>query len=171
MRKMLFVLICLWITCSIACAEIPCVCGRTNCICFIQEGDEGRAVNAIKKALFAQGFLAKKAPVNLFNAATTEAVMAFQAANDLPITGRMDDETLTLLLWGVLPEKLKPAQPWSASEVAWIPTDGGIRHHCDWACWKMYDPRLVSKRNAIKMNMLNCGTCHPEAVDTVLERD
>lgn len=73
----------------------------------------------------------------------------------------LDDDTLTLLLWGMLPSALDQAEPASSKLPMWIPTDGGIRHHDLKTCSNMLDPRLVSQRNALAMEMLHCGRCKP----------
>lgn len=161
MRKAaLFALCALLLGCS-ALAEIPCICGLEACLCFVQLGDEGMAVEAIQNELVAQGWLAPKDDASSFDENTRQAVIAFQAAHALPTTGMMDDNTLTLLLWGVLPDELDIRHPESSALPMWIPTDGGIRHHDTPTCSKMHDPRLVSQRNALAMNMLHCGRCKP----------
>lgn len=161
MRKTLLIVLCACLIGCTALAEIPCVCGLTDCQCFIQLDDEGMAVEAIQNALVAQGCLAPNDDASAFDDKTRQAVIAFQAAHELPTTGMMDDDTLTLLLWGMLPEELDAARPDTSSLPMWVPTDGGIRHHDKPTCSKMYDPRLVSQRNALAMNMLHCGRCKP----------
>ncbi len=161
MRKAFIIGLCLCLLGSAALAEIPCICGYADCLCFIQLGDEGMAVEAIQNALVEQGWLAAKDDASAFDEKTQQAVIAFQTAHELSPTGQMDDDTLTLLLWGMLPEALDAAQPFSSTLTVWIPTDGGIRHHDTPTCSQMYDPRLVSQRNALAMNMLHCGRCKP----------
>ena len=161
MRKVLFVLLLLSLCLCTAQAEIPCRCGQEPCGCFIQLGDEGPAVEFIQNTLTAQGFLALRDDASAFDEKTRQAVLRFQEANDLSPTGVMDDDTLTLLLWGMSPDALDAAQPFSSTLVVWIPTDGGIRHHDKPSCSKMFDPRLVSQRNALAMGMLHCGRCKP----------
>ena len=161
MRKTVLIALCvLQLGCS-ALAEIHCVCGLEACICFIQLGDEGMAVEAVQNELVAQGWLAPKDDASSFDEKTRLAVIAFQAAHELPATGMMDDDTLTLLLWGMLPDELDVRRPESSTLPMWIPTDGGIRHHDKRTCSNMHDPRLVSQRNALAMNMLPCGRCKP----------
>lgn len=56
--------------CALACAayaEIPCQCGQPECLCFIQLGDEGMAVEAVQNALVAQGYLAPNADASAFD--------------------------------------------------------------------------------------------------------
>lgn len=161
MRHVCISFICLLLAaCSVA-AEIPCVCGMDKCQCFIQLGDEGMPVETIQNALVSQGYLAPNDDASAFDEKTLQAVLKFQEAHHLPLTGMMDDETLTLLLWGVLPEDLGTLEPHSSSLIVWIPTDGGKRHHDTPTCSGMHDPRLVTQRNALVMNMLHCGRCKP----------
>lgn len=145
-----------------ACAELLCQCGLEQCICFIQLGDEGPAVEFIQNALIAQGYLAPNDDSSAFDEKTQQAVLRFQQQNALLLTGTMDDDTLTLLIWGMLPEELNWAKPGSSQLAMWIPTDGGIRHHDKQDCSKMIDPRLVTQRNALAMEMLHCGRCKPD---------
>lgn len=144
-----------------AAAEIPCQCGLEECSCFIQLGDEGPAVDYIQNTLTALGYLAASNDASDFDDHTLQAVRQFQKDHQLIPSGMMDDETLTLLLWGMLPEELNAASPGSSTIAVWIPTDGGIRHHDLNTCSKMFDPRLVSQRNALAMEMLHCGRCKP----------
>lgn len=160
MRKFVLAL-CLCLVFHAASAEIPCACGLAECICFIQLGDEGMPVEAIQNTLVIQGYLAPNADGSSFDERTLQAVIAFQTKHGLEPTGMMDDETLTLLLWGMLPEALDAAQPFSSTLTVWVPTDGGKRHHDKPTCSGMLDPRLVSQRNALAMEMLHCGRCKP----------
>lgn len=144
-------------------AEVNCVCNKEKCICFIQLGDGGPAVDVIQEALIEQGYLSPQGDVTLFDAGTVEAVKAFQRANRLEETGTMNDETLTLLLWGVLPDEMDLT---ADANGVWIPTDGGIRHHKRAGCCQMYDPRLVSRRNALAMDMQPCGRCKPTGLNS-----
>lgn len=161
MRKILLLILCICLVSCTALAEIPCVCGLEDCQCFIQFGDEGMAVEAIQNALVFQGWLAPDDDASAFDERTRQAVIAFQNAHELSPTGMLDDDTLTLLLWGMMPDELDAAQPESSRLAMWIPTDGGIRHHDSPTCSGMLDPRLVSQRNALAMNMLHCGRCKP----------
>lgn len=161
MRRLAAMLMVIGLLMSQALAEIPCQCGRAECLCFIQLGDEGPAVEFIQNTLISRGYLLPNDDASAFDAKTLTAVKRFQQDNGLAPTGMMDDETLTLLLWGMLPEDLTDAQPLSSTFVVWIPTDGGKRHHNKETCSGMFDPRLVSQRNALAMNMLHCGRCKP----------
>lgn len=142
-------------------ADIPCQCGREHCECFIQYGDRGPAVEFIELALVEQGFLVENTADGYFDQQTYSAVCRFQAFHSIPCTGMMDDETLTLLLWSMLPEELDEARPDLSPLIMWVPTDGGIRHHDNPKCCSMTDPRLVTQRNALAMEMLPCGRCKP----------
>ncbi len=161
MRRFFPALICLLLLACSALAEIPCICGQQACLCFIQLGDEGTPVEAIQNALVSQGFLSPNDDASTFDEKTLQAVLKFQEAHHLPLTGTMDDDTLTLLLWGMLPAELDTLEPHSSTLVMWIPTDGGKRHHGTPTCSGMHDPRLVSQRNALAMQMLHCSRCKP----------
>lgn len=159
MRRLLLLLL-LFLASSIYYAEIPCECGHSHCTCFIQLGDGGPEMEYIQHALIQQGFLAKDHDAAAFDGHTLQAVLRFQEANGLPATGTLDDDTLTLLLWGMLPEELDKSTPGTNGNPIWIPTDGGIRRHINPGCCDMLDPRLVSVRNAERMNMQPCGRCN-----------
>lgn len=160
MRKITLILLPLLLTACAAVAEIPCICSEEACICFIQLGDEGPAVEYIRQTLAEQGYLPSSNGPVIFDEPTRQAIIRFQKEHDLPATDMMDDETLTLLLWGMLPTELDEHDPFSNSNAIWIPTDGGIRRHWKSGCCKMHDPRRVSVRNADMMNMLPCGLCN-----------
>ena len=159
MRKILLMLLML-LPCALALAEIPCTCGQEACVCFIQEGDEGRAVEFIQRMLIQRGYMPAKGEEGAYGPRTAEAVRRFQEANGLPPTAMMDDATLTLLLWGMLPGELDAQEPLSCGNAVWIPTDGGVRRHWKSTCSGMNDPRRVSARNAEMMDMQPCGICN-----------
>ena len=160
MRRMLAILLTLLLFVPGSLAEDGCVCGETDCVCFIQLDDGGMAVEAIQNALVAQGYLAANDDASDFDETTRLAVIAFQEAHSLSPTGTMDDTTLTLLLWGMTPEELDDAEPLSNPRFVWVPTDGGIRRHAKQTCSGMFDPRRVSVRNAELMGMQPCGRCN-----------
>ena len=174
MRRLIccIMLLCLLSACSEA--EIPCQCGLEECLCFIQFGDKGRAVAFIQAILVQRGYLTKKEVASYYDTKTESAVKAFQQDNNLVPTGTMDDDTLTLLIWGMLPEQLDLLQPWSIGLPVWIPTDCGERHHRETNCaphlLKISDPRLVSHRNAMALGFAPCGICNPSGLDTDLTR-
>ena len=160
MQKALPIVFCLCLCFSICFAEVPCECQQEYCTCFIQLGDGGPALEYIQHALISQGYLLQANDAHLFDEHTLQAVLRFQEANNLPITGTLDDNTLTLLLWSMLPEELDIVDPISNGRSIWIPTDGGIRRHKNPACCNMFDPRRVSVRNAELMNLQPCGICN-----------
>ncbi|MGX8705083.1 MAG: peptidoglycan-binding domain-containing protein, partial [bacterium] len=100
-----------------------------------------------------------------FTEEVENAVIQFQRNNNLPETGAMDDDTLTLLIWNIDPLELDRTnpivheKPETFPDMAYIPTDGGKKHHSNPLCSDMYDPRKVSIRNAIKMGFEACGKC------------
>lgn len=161
MRNVLIILFICCIAVSAAEGEILCQCTQTPCNCFIQLGDGGCGVDFIQNTLTKQGYLAPNDDAILFDENTRQAVLHFQQAHHLPQTVVMDDATLTLLLWGMLPEELDRQRPDTSKLIMWIPTDGGIRHHDSPTCCAMYDPRIVSQRNALAMDMRHCGKCRP----------
>ena len=134
---------------------IRCTC-IGHCECFIQEGDEGNAVKEIIKLLIKEGWLTKKTSTAEFSSDVTEAVKQFQGKNHLEPTGTMDDDTLTLLIWGMLPEELDAVRPSSRTETVFIPTDGGKKRHKSEKCSGMKDPRKVSIRNAEALGFDAC---------------
>lgn len=142
---------------------IPCDCLNEPCSCFIQEGDEGNFVKEIIKLLTKKKYLPKKfTPKTIFNADVTKAVKQFQKDNNLMPTGTMDDDTLTLLIWDMLPEKLDRVMPLVSGkpstypDTVYIPTDGGKKRHATRECCNMEDPRKVSIRNAEEIGFDAC---------------
>ena len=117
---------------------IPCDCAGAACQCFIQLGDTGSAVNQIISILIEKGYLASDASASSYSTAVEAAVKQFQSDHLLPASGVMDDDTLTLLLWGLPPEKLDESN--SAVQTVYIPTDGGRKRHLKATCSSMYNP-------------------------------
>ena len=144
---------------------IPCDCNQQPCTCFVQLGDEGGFVKGIVELLIDQGYLAPNTPTGLFSEDVEAGVIEFQRDHNLPQTGTMDDDTLTLLIWGMSPEKLDKASPIVSGDPktypdqVFIPTDGGKKHHFKKTCCNMYDPRKVSIRNAAQLGFDACGKC------------
>ena len=169
MRKVACLALLLFLLAGRALAEIPCLCGLEDCLCFIRLGDEGRPVAFLQAILIQRGYFTAEDISPLFDETVLTAVQDFQRDNCLPPTGLMDDETLTILIWGMTPAELDTLQPWSIGQPVWIPTDGGVRQHSDPYCCDMHDPRLVSYRNAIAMGMYPCGHCHPNGNNSILE--
>lgn len=145
---------------GLASEKISCDCGESSCVCFIQLGDEGKFVSSVIKLLKAQGYCGPKQRVSIFDEGAAEGVMALQRAHDLPQTGMLDDETLTLLIFGMLPEELDEAEPLSRGDCNWIPTDGGKKRHVKPTCGNMLDPRKVSVRNAEALGYTHCKNCN-----------
>ena len=139
---------------------IPCDCHSDPCECFIQLGDEGGAVKKIITKLIEKKYLGKKVSKDMFTREVEKAVKQFQQDNNLDPTGMMDDDTLTLLLHGVLPEKLDITDPYSNCNTIYIPTDGGKKRHSNPECSGMYDPRKVSDRNAEELGFDPCKKCY-----------
>lgn len=104
-------------------------------------------------------YISSNARIEIYDDAIVDAVKQFQANKNLPDTGMMDDETLTQLLWGISVNELDELYPMLNPNSMWIPTDGGKRRHCDPLCCDMYDPRLISIRNADVIGMYPCKRC------------
>ena len=139
---------------------IPCDCGSDPCECFIQLGDEGGAVKKIITILIEKKYLGKKTSKDMLTREVEKAIRQFQQDNNLDATGMMDDDTLTLLLHGVLPEQLDTMYPHSNCSTIYIPTDGGKKRHSNPECSGMYDPRKVSDRNAEELGFDPCKKCY-----------
>ena len=146
---------------------IPCDCGQNPCTCFIQVGDEGGFVKGIVLLLKEQGYCGDKVKITIFTEEARAGVMKFQEENALPVIGTLDDDTLTLLIWGMLPEELDarkpfdPDDPLTNPETVFVPTDGGKDRHRRATCSGILDPRKVSVRNAEKMGFPPCSQCKP----------
>ncbi|MBQ4639311.1 MAG: hypothetical protein IJB69_02195 [Clostridia bacterium] len=137
-----------------------CDCDEKECICFIQLGDEGPIVSSIISLLIEQNYCPATQEVSIFDEGAKEGVLLLQKEYDLPQTGMLDDDTLTLLIWGCFPEELDKLAPSSRYDYNWVPTDGGIRRHRKPDCCEMYDPRKISVRNAEALGYKNCGICN-----------
>lgn len=161
MRRLIPVLLLLCFMTGFALADgIPCYCIEEPCACYIQLGDGGPAIEYIQHALIEKGYLLQNNDASLFDEHTLKAVCTFQAANNLDVTGMLDDSTLTLLLWNMTTEELDALSPFSNGRLIWIPTNGGKRRHVNSQCCKMISPRMVSVRNAEFMDMKPCGICN-----------
>lgn len=143
-----------------ALAAIEDDCGQTPCVCFLQEGDEGIAVEGVTKLLAQQGYLAKKS--SSYTAAVSKAVTAFQSGNGLEQTGMMDDDTLTMLIYGQTSDALTAADGNSNPREVWVPVNGGKKRHGKATCSGMDHPRKMSVRNADALGIEPCGRCKPE---------
>ena len=164
------ILIALLSTMDCAYAHIPCMCNNSpdQCTCFIQLGDKGLAVKKIITILIEKGYLVKSDKNNEFTPEVKQAVIKLQTDNDLECTGWMDDETLNVLLYDVLPDKTEKytAKYWEA--ICYVPTDGGQKYHANPACSDMINPRMISRVNAVCLGIKPCGknTCTPYATLT-----
>lgn len=152
---------------------IPDDCGNTDCTCFVQRGDTGGFVKGIIGLLKDQGYLDRKAKSAQFTEEVEKAVISFQTDNQLPPTGTMDDDTLTLLIWGMLPQDLdrvmpiKKNDPATFPDTVYVPTDGGKKRHSKPECSDMYDPRKVSIRNAEALGYGACSKCEKDRERTL----
>lgn len=146
---------------SNAYAEISCDCGELGCTCFIQMHDDGIAVDHIVDLLADQGYLSTTR-IGSFDDRVYEAVCLFQEENRIEITGIMDDETLTMLIWGVSPQSLTQSDPLLVMDVVWVPTDGGKKRHRKATCSGMYDPRKMTVCNAEALGIDACKRCNPQ---------
>ena len=121
----------------------------------------GDNVKSLQKSLISLGYLKGKAD-GVFGSKTEEAVKKFQKDNNLEPTGMLDDDTLTLLIWDMLPEKLDRVMPLVSGkpstypDTVYIPTDGGKKRHATRECCNMEDPRKVSIRNAEEIGFDAC---------------
>lgn len=155
---------------------IPDDCGNRDCTCFIQLGDTGNFVKGIIKCLKEQGYLGQKVRVGQFTEEVEAAVIRFQKDGGLPPTGTMDDDTLTLLVWGMLPLELDEVMPVARGvpstypDMVYVPTDGGKRRHGKPDCSGMYNPRKVSIRNADRIGFKACKICELEREQLFLHR-
>lgn len=147
---------------------IPDDCGSDPCTCFIQLGDAGGFVKGVIELLVDKGYLGAKVKTAQFTGEVERAVLQFQADNGLPTTGTMDDDTLTLLIWDMMPEELDLLMPVDSRhpetfpDMAYVPTDGGKKRHASPDCSGMYDPRKVSIRNAAKLGYDACKRCEAD---------
>jgi len=158
----LLVLAVLSVSAEHAFAHIPCLCSNPpdQCTCFIQLGDTGFAVQQIIQVLHKKGYLQKIDKKSEFTPDVREAVIRLQEENGLVCTGWMDDETLNELLQDIPfnPSKRKVIKHRKELDydIVCVPTDGGIRYHTDPLCSDMYNPRLITRRNAELLGIEHC---------------
>ena len=138
---------------SVSYAEIECDCSQEVCICFIQLGDEGIAVEKIIDLLAEQGYLSTSR-VSTYDQPVYEAVCLFQRENNLKESGMVDHQTLTALIWGVQNDQS------DESVLVWVPTDGGKKCHRNPLCSGMYDPRKISSAHAEALGIEPCKRCN-----------
>ena len=142
--------------------KITCDCHVVPCVCFIQQGDEGPFVSAVIRLLKEKGYCGPKQKISIFDEGVLDGVMALQKEFGLEETGMLDDETLTALIFGMLPEELDGAEPLSKGDLNWVPTDGGDQRHRLPTCSSMLTPRKVSIRNAEALGFPACQTCNKD---------
>ncbi len=152
---MVLVLLCLS---GSALALVKHTCGLSNCICFIQLGDKGKAVSGIIDRLYEQGYL-PSASGSTFTAEVEQAVMAFQKDHKLKADGKMTDNTLTYLLYGMSVKNLDTYYPELSGDEVWVSTDGGTRFHSNPTCSGMAYARKMSARNAQELGFKPCLRC------------
>lgn len=139
--------------------ERGCDCFEEPCCCFMQLDDAGTPVKAVISVLKEKGYL-KSGIEATYTAEVAEAVSELQRIYNIDETGMLDDETLTYLLWGMSSAELDIARPDLTLEVVYVPTDGGKKFHDNKKCCKMIDPRKISRRNAEKLGIDDCGICY-----------
>lgn len=159
-------LICIaWIllACASAQTQVPieCDCNASPCRCYLQLGDEGAATRAVITLLKEQGYMADSRIKATYTESVEMAVKAFQRAHQLPESGQLDDQTLTLLVYGSyalnVPEGMKC--------VVWVPSNGGEKYHRASVCKRlriqMINPRKITLNNAVGLGMQARGLCKP----------
>lgn len=132
-------------------------CGQIPCVCFLQLGDEGIAVEGVTRLLAEREYLATEHV--RFSSGVMKAVIFFQAENDLTQTGTMDDDTLTLLIFGMMSDALTEADDSLSPEPVWVSVNGGEKWHLNPICSGMEHPRKLAKRNAIALGIESCELC------------
>jgi len=148
------ILLCIVLFPARANAAIACDCANAKCSCFVQMGDEGIAVDGIIDLLAEQGYLSSNR-IGAFDNRVYRAVCDFQKDHVMEQSGMLDDDTLTILIWG------NRMTGENIAEV-WVPTDGGKKRHKTPNCSGMYDPRKMSARNAQALGLDACKRCNPE---------
>ena len=147
------------LTCEYAAAHIPCICNNPpeQCVCFIQLGDKGLAVEKIIAILQKRGYLDKVEKKNEYSIQVKNAVVELQTKHGLDPTGYMDDETLNALLVDELPDKEHRYSEDQWRAIRYVPTDGGQKYHGNPYCSDMNNPRMISRVNAERLGIGPCG--------------
>ena len=155
---------------AVASTHIACQCPPDECACFLSYGCQGEAIPAIAALLREQGYPCEASAQ--FDGEMERAVRSFQRDNGLNVSGVLDDDTLTLLLWGQSVEALDAMQaslraadggnPLYNPDPVYIPVYGGTKRHCNPGCSQMKEPRIVSVRNAEKLGYAPCKRCKPQ---------
>lgn len=164
MKRFFAAALCLvMLLCAHALSEdaFACRCGEDACVCFLMEEDIGPAAQGVIQLLKERGYLDPMHSRGVFDAAVTQAVKDFQRESDFDETGTLDNDTLTMLIFGEMPGAGAYAAP-GGEILVWIPTDGGICRHKTPECCAMLNPRMISARNAQALNMEACEICMPE---------
>lgn len=156
--RLALLLLLLLLPCSaLASSRIEDDCGESPCVCFLQEGDEGIAVEGVVTLLKKQQYLSGSP--SRFTGDVTKAVRKLQSAYELNETGLLDDDTLTCLIWGMTADELDEAKPSSDPDEVWVPTNGGKKRHRRPTCSNMLSPRKMSARNAEALGIDPCKKC------------
>ncbi len=132
-------------------------CGRKKCICFLQKNDEGIAVRGITELLVELGYIEKA--TSTYTQDVVDAVTWFQEDYQLNASGMMDDDTLTLLIYGMLADEMTAEYPEYDESVVYISTSGGKKYHLKKTCSNMENPRKMSARNAQGLGIEPCKKC------------
>ena len=159
-RKPIYFVLLFALALLLACTALAMIeddCGQIPCVCFLQLGDEGIAVEGVTRLLAEREYLATEHV--RFSSGVMKAVIFFQAENDLTQTGTMDDDTLTLLIFGRMSDVLTEADDSLSPEPVWVPVNGGEKWHLNPICSGMEHPRKMAKRNAIALGIEGCEQC------------
>ncbi|MBQ9009082.1 MAG: peptidoglycan-binding protein, partial [Clostridia bacterium] len=97
--------------------------------------------------------------MSVYNEEVEKAVRSFQKAHKLKQDGRLTDNTLTWLLWGMSVSSADRTYPRSDGQEVWVPTDGGTRFHSNATCSGMAYARKMSARNAQALGFVPCKKC------------
>ena len=139
-------------------AGMECQCDEEECICFLQLGDQGIAVTRVSQRMIDRGYLPGDAR-DMFDQDMFDAVCAVQREHDLPVTGLLDDDTLSVIIWGADSAVLDLTMPQSDGGCVYVPTNGGKKYHSRADCSGMHHPRRISLRNAKALNIGACKRC------------
>lgn len=137
----------------------------------IKRGDSGDSVKEVQTQLIALGYLTSSAD-GKYGSGTERAVIEFQNANQIEITGIIDQETYQkMFAEGAKPNTdpdLKSDVDENASgagtrtsgeRLVWIPTNGGTKYHSDSSCSGMIDPIQVTVGEAQARGFDPCSKC------------
>jgi len=107
----------------------------------------------VQRALVTLGYLEDDGGTEFSGFEIEDAIMWFQEEYGLPVTGIVDDDTLTWLF---------EAEEEFLEEhgAVWIPTKGGKKYHSSSGCSSMIDPRYVSTPEAEELGFTPCKKCY-----------